>query len=42
VIVPAAMGSKEQRLGVLLQQYKADQITPQEYHAQRAKILAEP
>ncbi|HEX4644931.1 MAG TPA: hypothetical protein VH598_04920 [Verrucomicrobiae bacterium] len=35
-------GSKEQRLGQLLQQYKADQITPAQYHEQRAKILAEP
>lgn len=34
-------GSKEQRLEQLLQQYKADQITPEQYHAQRAKILAE-
>jgi hypothetical protein len=34
--------SKEQRLQQLLQLYKADQITPQEYHDQRAKILSEP
>jgi hypothetical protein len=34
-------GSKEQRLATLLQQYKADQITPQQYHEERAKILAE-
>ena len=34
-------GSKEQRLATLLQQYKSDQITPQQYHEQRAKILAE-
>ena len=34
-------GSKEQRLAALLQQYKADQISPQEYHEQRAKIIAE-
>lgn len=33
--------SKEQRLANLLQQYKSDQITPQQYHEQRAKILAE-
>jgi hypothetical protein len=33
---------KDQRLQVLLQKYKADQITPEEYHAARAKILAEP
>jgi len=34
-------GSKEQRLQALLQQYKADRITPQQYHEERAKILAE-
>lgn len=33
--------SKEQRLAALLQQYKADLITPQQYHEERAKILAE-
>ncbi|MEY2465522.1 MAG: hypothetical protein QOD03_43 [Verrucomicrobiota bacterium] len=35
-------GSKQQRLQQLLQQYNADQITPQQYHEQRAKIIAEP
>jgi hypothetical protein len=41
---PAAMvpGSKDDRLYQLLQQYKADQITPAEYHRKRAEILAEP
>jgi hypothetical protein len=41
--MPAALapGSKEQRLAELLQLYKADKITPVEYHEQRAKILAE-
>ena len=34
--------SKAQRLQVLLDQYKADQITPEEYHKQRAAILSEP
>jgi hypothetical protein len=34
--------SKEQRLGELLQQYRMDQITPEEYHKQRAKIMAGP
>jgi FKBP-type peptidyl-prolyl cis-trans isomerase (trigger factor) len=34
--------SKEARLAELLTQYKADQITPEQYHTQRAKILAEP
>ena len=33
---------KEARLAELLKRYKADQITPQEYHTERAKILAEP
>jgi hypothetical protein len=32
---------KEQRLTELLQKYKADQITPEQYHTERAKILAE-
>ncbi len=40
---PSSISSgKQQKLDALLQQYKADQITPQEYHEQRAKILAEP
>jgi len=34
--------AKEARLQGLLEQYKADQITPKEYHNQRAAILAEP
>jgi hypothetical protein len=34
--------AKEQKLNELLNQYRADQITPQQYHEQRAKILAEP
>lgn len=34
--------SKEDRLNALLQKYKMDQITPEEYHQQRAAILAEP
>lgn len=33
--------SKSQRLQALLEQYKADQITPEQYHSQRAKIIAE-
>lgn len=33
--------SKQEKLDHLLQLYRADQITPQEYHEQRAKILAE-
>jgi hypothetical protein len=34
--------AKEQELQALLEKYKADQITPEEYHKQRAAILAEP
>jgi len=34
--------SKEQRLQDLLQLYRTDRISPEEYHAQRSKILAEP
>jgi len=33
--------SKSQRLVDLLQKYRSDQLTPAEYHSQRAKILAE-
>ena len=42
--VPASplTGTKEARLAALLQQYKADQITPEQYHTQRAAIIAEP
>jgi hypothetical protein len=36
--LPAA---KQQKLDVLLQQYRMDQITPEQYHEQRAKILSE-
>ena len=39
---PLVPGSKEQRLADLLNRYKMDQITPGEYHEQKAKILAEP
>ncbi len=35
-------GSKSARLSVLLERYTADQITPREYHTQRAAIVAEP
>ena len=34
--------SKENRLQTLLGKYKINQITPEEYHTQRAAILAEP
>jgi len=33
--------SKEQRLKDLLDLYKADKISPKEYHEQRQKILTE-
>jgi hypothetical protein len=33
---------KQQRLYELLQRYKADQVTPEQYQAERAKILAGP
>jgi hypothetical protein len=34
--------TKQEKLQSLLQKYKADQISPEEYHQQRASILAEP
>jgi hypothetical protein len=33
--------SKSQRLAELLEKYRRDQLTPAEYHSQRAKILAD-
>ena len=39
---PAVAGDKAKRLQELLRKYRADQVTPEEYHQQRAKILAEP
>jgi len=33
---------KQQRLAELLEKYKAEAITPQQYHDQRARILTEP
>ena len=35
-------GAKAARLAELLKRYDADQITPKEYHTQRAAIVAEP
>ena len=32
---------KQQRLAELLRKYKADELTPEQYHAERAKILTE-
>jgi hypothetical protein len=34
--------AKQQKLDELLQLYRADQLTPEQYHDQRAKILSEP
>jgi hypothetical protein len=34
--------SKEQRLADLLRRYQADEISPLQYHTERAKIIAEP
>ncbi len=39
--LPISM-SKEAQLQALLAQYKADQITPEQYFKQRAAILAQP
>jgi flagellar biosynthesis GTPase FlhF len=33
---------KQQRLAELLRKYKVDELTPEQYHQERAKILAEP
>lgn len=40
--VPAVSGAKAGRLAALLSRYRADTITPEDYHKQRAAILAEP
>jgi len=34
--------AKQQKLTELLQRYKADELTPEQYHLERAKILSEP
>ena len=34
--------AQEAQLQALLAKYKADQITPEEYHRRRAEILAQP
>ena len=39
---PASGKSREQRLAELLELYKKDAITTEEYHRTRARILAEP
>jgi hypothetical protein len=38
----SANATKEERLADLLRKYKADQITAEDYHKQRAAILAAP
>jgi hypothetical protein len=38
---PAVSAVKQQRLDNLLQRYKADLVTPEQYQSERAKILAE-
>jgi 2-oxoglutarate dehydrogenase E2 component (dihydrolipoamide succinyltransferase) len=37
-----ALSAKEQKLADLLRRYQADEITPYEYHLERAKIISEP
>jgi hypothetical protein len=39
---PPVSADKVQKLNALLQQYQADRITPEQYHQERAKILAGP
>jgi hypothetical protein len=39
---PPVSADKVQKLNILLQQYQADRITPEQYHQERAKILAGP
>ena len=41
-MIPALTLTKAQRLSGLLAKYKADQITPEQYHTLRAKVLSEP
>lgn len=42
-LIPSPFSAaKQQKLDALLNRYKADQITPQEYHRQRAEIIAGP
>jgi len=41
-MIPALTLTKAQRLSGLLARYKADQITPEQYHTLRAKVLSEP
>jgi hypothetical protein len=38
----AFSGPKSEKLAELLRKYRADQITPEEYHKQRAAVVAGP
>jgi hypothetical protein len=38
----AFSGPKSEKLADLLRKYRADQITPEEYHKQRAALVAGP
>jgi hypothetical protein len=40
--IPAGPRTKQQRLAALLDAYLADMLTPEQYHKERAQILAEP
>jgi hypothetical protein len=42
VVTAPPANSKEAKLADLLRRYNADEITPLEYHTERAKIVAEP
>ena len=39
---PTVSADKQQRLADLLRKDKAEELTPEEYHQQRAKIMSEP
>jgi len=39
---PAISAAKAEKLAELLRKYKTDEITPEQYHKERAKVLAEP
>jgi len=39
---PAISAEKQQQLDVLLRKYRANEITPEQYHQERAKILGQP
>ena len=39
---PSLSASKQEKLQALLEKYKADKLTPEDYHKQRSAILSEP